>query len=239
MSIVVKKIGGSLLKNEQDFERVAVYLGKIYQRQKRMIVVVSALKGETDHLIQQAKNFTSKACQAFTLFASLGEQKSCALLGLALESIKIPYHIFSGHNIHITKNNSGDYDVDKSVYLSAIQSGIVIVSGFIALTPDHQLITLGRGGSDLTALILAEYLQANSCELIKDVPGIFIPTEGSSKQFLTHINFEDLLYLAQNGAPIVQKDAIIFAQKHNLPFSVVDLAGNGTRVNRDAPPSLT
>lgn len=232
MALVIKKIGSSLLKSDEDFNKIATYLAESYQKNPCMIVVVSALQGETDRLIREADSISSIPCNARELHLSLGEQKSCALLGLALETLGIPYTIFSGSHVHIFKGLNGDYKVDEVAYNTALNQGIIIVSGFHVLDKNMELINLGRGGSDFTAIILAHLFKTRACELIKDVPGVYNtnPNWGPLGQYFETLSFERMLELANQGVPVVQREALLFAQRHNVSFRVTDLSGVGTRI---------
>lgn len=232
MSLVVKKIGGSLLKSDEDFTKIAAYLTEAYRKNPCMIVVVSALQGETDRLIFEAENLSSMSCHARELLLSLGEQKSCALLGLALNKQGIPYTILSGTQVGISKGENGDYKVNKAAYETALQSGIVIVSGFHVVDTNLNLVNLGRGGSDFTAILLAHSLKADTCELLKDVPGVFNtqPEWGPLGQFFETLSFDQMLTLSGQGVPIVQHEALVFAKQHKIPFYVTNLSGQGTSI---------
>lgn len=232
MSLVIKKIGGSLLKSDKDFKTIAAYLAKAYLTNPRMIVVVSALHGETDQLIREAETLSFVPCHARELLLSLGEQKSCALLGLALETLHIPYTIFSGIRVGLSKGQNGNYEIDKIAYENALKAGVVIVSGFHVVDRNLNLINLGRGGSDFTAILLAHMLKADTCELLKDVPGVFNthPEWGPLGQFFKNLSFDQMQELSEQGVPIVQREALLFAQQHNVPFRVIDLSGDGTTI---------
>lgn len=232
MSLVVKKIGSSLLKSIKDFSKIATYLSEAYRENPRMVVVVSALQGETDQLICEANAVSPTLCYARELLLSLGEQKSCALLGLALGRLQIPYTIFCGAHLHITKKPDGAYTINGRVYEDALNVGVVIVSGFHVLDDQAKLINLGRGGSDFTAILLAYLLKTGACELIKDVPGVYNtnPEWGPLERYFETLSFEKMLVLAHQGVPVVQKEALLFAQQHNIPFRVTNLSGLGTRI---------
>lgn len=232
MTISVKKIGGSVLKSQQDFKAVANYLAKAYEENNELMVVVSAPYGETNSLILQAQEYSASKGDAYELLLQTGEQKSCALLGLSLQELNIPFTIFCGATVHLQKKEDGNFSIAKDIYFEALKKGVVIVGGFHVLDSHNNLINLGRGGSDFTAILLADFFSAISCELIKDVPGIFNTFEDfslSNERFL-QINFKDLLALANSGARVVQKEAILLAIEKNVPFSVQDIHGNGTLV---------
>lgn len=232
MAIDIKKLGGSVLKSQQDFKTAAQYLAACYKNNPELVVVVSAPYGETNTLILQAQEYSSNKGTAYELLLQTGEQKSCALLGLALQELNIPFHIFCGHTIHLYKQKNGDFSIDKGIYQEALKNGIVIVGGFHVLNDENQLMNLGRGGSDFTAILLAHFLQPQTCELIKDVPGIFNVFEdfSLSNERFQQINFKDLLNLVNSDARIVQKEAVLFAMKKNILFYVKSLHGNGSFV---------
>ena len=142
MSLIIKKIGGSLLKSDKDFNTIAAYLAEIYPKEPRMIVVVSALHGKTDQLIREAEALSLTPCYARELLLSLGEQKSCALLGLALEALRIPYTIFSGTHVGLSKGQNGDYEVDKIAYETIYHHlyGSFLLSSLIPLGAFSQIL---------------------------------------------------------------------------------------------------
>jgi len=227
MALFVKKFGGSLLKTVSDFETIADYLSDFYRQKHNLIVVVSAPADLTNNLIEEVRthNFSDNN-KAFDLLLALGEQKSCAFLGLALEKRKIPFSLFAGAQVGIKKTASGYWQVDTQAYQAAIKKGIVIVSGFQALDAMNQLFVFERGGSDLTALILAHQLNADTCELYKDVGGIFNtdPKKDASAKPFSTISFDVLAPLT----PIVQKQALKYAKMYQQCFFVKNLENQGT-----------
>ena len=233
MSTIIKKIGSSLLKSEEDFKKIAAYLAEAYKKTPRMIVVVSALQGETDRLIREADNFSTKPCFARELLLSLGEQKSCALLGLALKALRIPHAILCGRDIHIMRRSEpDDYIASKWFFYDRLNEGLVIVSGFHVSGVCTELVNLGRGGSDFTAIILAHLFKSKACELIKDVPGVYNtnPSWGPLGKYFDTLSFDQMLQLANQGVPVVQRDALLFAKRYNVSFRVTDLSGAGTTI---------
>ena len=233
MALLVKKFGGSLLKTVSDFDTIADYLSHFYQQGHKLIVVVSAPAGLTNSLIAEVHTHKfSSNNKAFDLLLALGEQKSCAFLGLALEKRQIPFSIFAGPQVGIRKTASGHWQVDTQGYKDAIPKGIVIVSGFQALNEANQLFVFERGGSDLTALILAHQLKADLCELYKDVGGIFNvdPKKDASANPFCSISFNSLAPLLQQDAPIVQQQALEYAKTYQQCFWVKNLDNQGTFV---------
>ena len=232
MSVEVKKIGGSVLKSQQDFKTIADYLAQAYKKNNALIVVVSAPYGETNSLILQAQEYSATKGEAYELLLQTGEQKSCALLGLSLQELNVPFTIFCGPTVHLQKKDEGNFSISRENFSKALGKGIVIVGGFHVLDSHNNLINLGRGGSDFTAILLADFFSASSCELIKDVPGIYNTFEDFSLRHepFQQINFNDLIKLIDSGARVVQKEAVLWAMKKHIPFSVQDIHGNGTLV---------
>ena len=233
MALMVKKFGGSSVANAERVFNVANIIIEDYKKGNDVVVVVSAPAGLTDAFIKEANvnNFPTNN-EGFNLLLSLGEQKSCALLGLALQKIQIPFSIFAGAQVGIKQTASGFWQIDKQRYLSAIRKGIVIVSGFQALNEINQLFVFERGGSDLTALILAHQLQADICELYKDVGGIFNidPKKDASASPFSTISFNNLTSFLQQNTPIVQQQALEYAKTYQQCFSVKNLKNQGTFV---------
>lgn len=232
MALFVQKVGGSLLKSDAEFLPIAHYLKNLYRQGNALAVVISASYGKTNTLVKQAACFSAEQGPAYELLLSLGEQTSCALLGLALQSLHLPYEIFCGKDVGITQVGFEDFRIDKERYLSALRKGIVIVSGFHVVDASKNLVNLGRGGSDLTAILLAHYLKGDRCTLLKDIPGIsnVDPNCGPTNQFFESIHYKDLAQLLKQNIPVVQKRALAFAEKVKQNFLVSDLNGLGTLV---------
>ena len=232
MSIFVKKIGGSLLRSVSDFAKIADYLSKFYERGDQLVVVVSAQYGTTDGLIKQAMQYSPCQGAAYELLLSVGEQHSCALMGLALQNLGVPSKIFCGFQMGIHKTKEGFFSIDTGNYREALKKGIIIIGGFQAVDSESNLVNLGRGGSDLTALLIAESMKVDRCELIKDVPGIFNLNNYGQKvdAFYKTITFNDLKRLSKLRAFVVQPQALDFAIEKQYSFWVTDLRGVGTEV---------
>jgi aspartate kinase len=235
MALIVQKFGGSVLNSERQFIKIAHSIACLHRQGHQLVVVVSALKGMTDRLLRKAQRINPHMPkgQSLDLLLSLGEQQSCALLGLALDICGIPVNIKSGALVGLYRTKQHQWYVDVSNYLKALKKNVVVVSGFQALDERKHLITLERGGSDLTALILSHVLKADRCQLIKDVPGIATMDPQCStkgRTFLKKLSLNDLLTISQGGSDIVQAQAIQFAQQHRVNFEVTDLHNHGTYV---------
>lgn len=200
-----------------------------FSRTQQLIVVVSAFAGCTDRLMAETEATSS---EAYELLLSLGEQYACAHLGLVLQQRRVPYRIFCGKDVGIVQKSDGIFCVDTAKYRQALATAIVIVSGFQVLNEQHQLHNLGRGGSDLTALILAQALQAKQCTLLKNVPGIYNvdPALGPLGKFFDTMHFQDLKNFLRFQKKIIQRQAALFALEHRQPFSVANLMGSQTQI---------
>ena len=232
MSFSLYKVGGSLLKSYSDIDIFADHFARLFLDGQRIVVVVSAIKGRTDALLSLAgkKMDDRQSHEALDLLLSLGEQETCALLALALQRRNIPVVVRSGLRVGIQQVKQ-DWVVDTDLY-ACCRDHVVVVSGFQALNEAGRLMTLGRGGSDLTAIILAKALQVDRCVLLKDVAGIakvdphFFP----GFPYFNQLSFRDLFCLVSFGNPVVQKLAVDYAWQHRVNFSIENLNGQGTQI---------
>ncbi|MDR0647473.1 MAG: hypothetical protein LBF43_03500 [Puniceicoccales bacterium] len=236
MALIVQKFGGSVLNSERKFAKIAHSIAYLHRQGHQLVVVVSALRGMTDRLLRKAQRIGPHIPkgQSLDLLLSLGEQQSCAFLGLALNACGIPINVKSGALVGLRRTRKNQWQVDVANYLKALEKNVVVVSGFQALDEHNNLITLERGGSDLTALILTHALKADRCQLIKDVPGIATVNPQWSTQkrtFPPKLSLNDLLTISKNGSHIVQVQAIQFAQQYHVNFEVTDLHNHGTYVH--------
>lgn len=231
--LVVTKVGGSVLLDVRAFHRAAAFLWRRLRESpgEKLLAVVSAESGFTDSLHCLAKQFVFKPDPAaLDLLWSTGELRSVALLAMCLQARGVGG---AGLNIHETglvlpegKDSFSDVELDSRCLLDALASHpVVIVPGFLARRPSGAIVSLGRGGSDLTAVLLAAKLQAHRCELIKDVPGYFDkdPNRHADAQHLPVLAFETALAMADAGCDLVQRQAIEVAAAHRLPLVIRSL----------------
>jgi aspartokinase len=231
-NIVVVKLGGSVLTGVKAFRRAALFLKSRGEEtpQDRYVVVVSAQKGLTDTLERRARNIVrTPGVRALDLLWSTGELRSVALLSLHLQVVGVST---VGLNVHET---GLEFTPDQApgaapTGMRALRTivanhGVVIVPGFFATRPDGAIVSLNRGGSDLTAVLLAIGLGASRCELIKDVPGYFErdPREDKQARHLAWLSFEEALRMADRGCELVQRRAISVAAEAKLPLVVRSL----------------
>ena len=237
--LAVIKIGGSILTGAAAYRRAANFVRNrlLAAPEERFVVVVSAQKGATDELEQSARKIVAAPRkQALDLLWSTGELRSVALLTLHLQALDV--HAI-GVNVHQTGLIAphGASVGPGSVRLDAKRLGeilaeapVAVVPGFLATDASQSVVSVGRGGSDLTAVVLAAGLGANRCELIKDGPGYFTsdPHRNCNALPVPFLTFEHALELADNGCDLVQRAALEAAARWDLPLVVRSLNEKAT-----------
>lgn len=231
--VVVVKLGGSILKGPISYRRAARFVGQRLAANpaENIVVVVSAQNGETDDLLQEAQAITSEPDgAALDLLWSTGELRSAARLALHLQAAGIQCAALdvrrTGLRIAERGVCAGKAEFDGTSIRKALAARrVVVVPGFLATDRNGAIVTLGRGGSDLTAVLLAAGLSASRCELIKDVPGYFTddPHVNASAQHLSCLSFEQALAMADSGCDLVQRQALEAAERRALPLVVRSL----------------
>jgi aspartate kinase len=236
-TIAVIKVGGSILKNTRAYRRAARYVRNRHAASpdERLVVVVSAQEGVTDWLAATASQVTAQPNpSALDLLWSTGELRSVALLALHLQALGVsaaPLNIHeAGLAIADTPRIAATAPHDVRINSRRLRSvlsehSVAVVPGFFATDATGAVRSLGRGGSDLTAVLLAKGLDASRCELLKDVPGYFSsdPHVNPNARHLPHLTFEEALTLADKGCDLVQRQAIELAAQCNLPLVVRSL----------------
>ena len=232
-TVAVIKIGGSILTNSRAYCRAAKFISNRHRTApgERLVVVVSAQEGATDALERAARKIARQPdSAALDLLWSTGEIRSAALLALHLQTLGVSAKALSVHEagLKISERFSDDRGVrldPHRLFAVFAQHAVAVVPGFFATDSRDRIISLGRGGSDLTAVLLAEGTGACRCELIKDVPGYFTsdPHRDPAAQPIPHLTFEDALALAEAGCDLVQKKAIEAAARCGLPLVVRSL----------------
>lgn len=222
------KMGGSVLTGAKAFLRVALYLARRYELNpgEKLVVVVSAQKLLTDTLERRARRIArAPNVQALDLLWSTGELRSVALLTLHVEALGASA---VGLNVHEAglQFSSGPSQrlllTDTHLQAALSKHAIVVVPGFFATRVDGAMVSVGRGGSDLSAVLLAIGLGASRCELFKDVSGYFEddPHENARARHLPWLSFEDALRMAYRGCDLVQPRALQAAAEKNLSLVV-------------------
>ena len=238
--IIVQKFGGTSVGSVERIESVAEIV-KNTSHSNTIIVVVSAMSGETNKLIKLANHFGENPDKReFDALVSTGETISSALLTMALHSKGIKARSFSASQISMKTTDSYSkakiLDVDAEKILKVIEDGTIpIITGFQGITEGGDVTTLGRGGSDTTAVAIAAQVNALRCDIYTDVDGIFTtdPKIVSNAKKLDSITMEEMLELAGQGAKVIQTRAVEFANKYNVPVRVLSSFndGEGTLIN--------
>lgn len=233
--VAVIKIGGSILTSARAYRRAAEFVcsRRLNKLEERLVVVVSAQEGATDSLEELAtKIVPSPRPAALDLLWSTGELRSVALLTLHLQALGVQA---TGLNIHEAglivpgsraAASAGSVHLDPARLSAVLENhAVAVVPGFFATNGLHSVVSLGRGGSDLTAVLLAAGLGATCCELIKDVPGYFTsdPHKNANALPIPFLTFDHALELADEGCDLVQRKAIEAAARYNLPLVVRSL----------------
>jgi aspartate kinase len=231
--VAVLKLGGSVLTDVAAYRTCGRFLREeILRTHHRLVVVVSAQEGHTDVLRGDAELVSpAPESDALDLLWSTGELRSVALLTLALRAEGVAA---AGLNVHESGLHvaHGDLTLNPlSLWAALGRCEVVVVPGFLA-TQRQQIVTLGRGGSDWSAVALAAALGAVRCELIKDVPGYFTadPRGSADAALIEHLSYATAIAMADDGCPLVQRQAIDHAQRNNLPLVVRSLDSRGTKV---------
>ena len=227
---IVIKVGGSVLTGRRAYARAARWLaGRVFgplaasgreaRVERPLLVVVSAEQGETDRLEAEAGAIGGPPDpRALDLLWATGELRSAALLALHLQSRGVPACALNVHETGLHRAG-GALAVRAGELTRALEThAVVVVPGFLGATDRGAIVSLGRGGSDLTAVTLAAALGASHCELIKDVPGYFSadPASGADARHLPHLDFDTAIGMAAAGCALVQPAALHAAEAHGL-----------------------
>lgn len=228
MKVLVQKFGGSSVANVDRIKNVARRVVSYRKQGWKPVVVVSALGDTTDELIELAEQITTNPpAREMDMLLSTGEQISCALLAMAIEELGYHAISFTGGQVGIvtdkTHTKAKIVDISGSRIRQALEKGkIVIVAGFQGVTQDQDITTLGRGGSDLTAVALAKAIGAKTCEIYTDVSGVYTtdPRIVPHAKKLKQITYDEMLEMASLGAQVMQARSIEVAKKFDIPIHV-------------------
>lgn len=226
--LIVQKYGGTSVANVERIKAVARRVVRTAEEGHRIVVVVSAMAGETDKLIKLAHEVSdSPSEREMDLLLSSGERVTTALTAMAIQSLGKRAIALTGRQMGIitepvhTKARIERIEADRAK--KALDDGyIVVVAGFQGITEDDEVTTLGRGGSDLTAVAIAAALNADLCEIYTDVDGVYTtdPNIVPEARKLDRISYEEMLELASLGAKVLQTRSVEFAMKYNVPVVV-------------------
>ncbi len=226
--LIVQKFGGSSVANVERIQRVANRVVSYRKKGHDLVVVVSALGDTTDELIElAAKINTEPSEREMDMLLSTGEQISVALLAMAIHKLGFEAISFTGAQVGIITDTSHTrariIKINADKIKEALKQGkIVIVAGFQGITVNQDITTLGRGGSDLTAVALAKELKADECEIYTDVKGIYTtdPRIEPEAKKIKEITYDEMLEMASLGAQVMQARSIEVAKKFNVPIHV-------------------
>ena len=232
--LAVIKIGGSILTGSRAYRRAAIFIRNRHRAspRERLVVVVSAQEGATDALERTARRIANPPNPAaLDLLWSTGELRSVSLLALHLQALGIAAAALNVHDaglrLHTSECDAGTLLLNDPPRLrqALARHSVAIVPGFLAINTEGTVVSLGRGGSDLTAVLLAEGLGASRCELIKDVAGYFScdPHRDPAARHLPHLTFEQALVFADGGCDLVQRKAIEAALRCGIPLVIRSL----------------
>lgn len=243
MALIVQKFGGTSVGSPERIEQVAEKVAKFRAEGDDVVVVVSAMSGETNRLLGLAKQVcTRPSLREMDVMIATGEQVTIALLAIALNKIGVPAVSFTGAQVPIvTDSEHGKariLSIDETKITAQLNAGkVVIVAGFQGVDEQGNITTLGRGGSDTTAVALAAALKADECQIYTDVDGVYTtdPRVVSRAQRLERITFEEMLEMASLGSKILQLRSVEFAGKYNVPLRVLHSfqEGSGTLITTD------
>ncbi len=229
MALIVQKYGGTSVGTVERIKNVAARVKGHRERGDEVVVVVSAMSGETNRLIGLANEITGHPSpREMDVLVSTGEQVTIALLCLALHDIGCEARSYTGPQVHILTDSAHSkariMDIDDARVCADLKAGrIVVVAGFQGVDEHGNITTLGRGGSDTTAVALAAALKADECQIYTDVDGVYTtdPRVVPKARKLDRITFEEMLEMASLGSKVLQIRSVEFAGKYNVPLRVL------------------
>ena len=228
MGLLVQKYGGTSVATIERIKHVAEKVCATKRAGHDLVVVVSAMAGETNRLLDLANQIADipDEREKDVLLAS-GEQVSVALLSLALRELGQPARSFLGHQVRIETDNAFGKarirNIDSTKIRQFLNAGeVIVIAGFQGVDEDDNITTLGRGGSDTSAVALAAFLNATACEIYTDVEGVFTTDPGisSDAKKLSRISYEEMIELASTGAKVLEIRSVEFAKRFSVPVHV-------------------
>jgi len=229
MSLIVQKFGGTSVGSVERIEQVAEKVADFRADGHSVVVVVSAMSGETNRLIALAHEIQERpVAREMDVLISTGEQVTTALLSMALNKRGVKAKSYNGSQVRIltddshTKARIREID-DARLHADLEQGYVIVVAGFQGVDENGNITTLGRGGSDTTAVALAAALKADECQIYTDVDGVYTtdPRVVDGARRLSHITFEEMLEMASMGSKVLQIRAVEFAGKYQVPLRVL------------------
>ncbi len=233
--LIVQKYGGTSVGTLERIENVAEKVIGWRERGHHIVVVVSAMSGETDRLLGLAKGITPRPNpRELDVLLATGEQVTIALLCMALEKRGVPARSYTGSQVPILTDNAFTkariQNIEADAMRADLDAGrVVVVAGFQGVDEGGNITTLGRGGSDTTGVALAAALKADECQIYTDVDGVYTtdPRVVPEARRLDRITFEEMLEMASSGSKVLQIRSVEFAGKHNVPLRVLSTFTDG------------
>ena len=249
MALIVQKFGGTSVGTIERIQQVADKVKKFRENGDDIVVVVSAMSGETNRLIDLAKQASegNPEPRELDVMVSTGEQVTIALLAMALIKRGVPAVSYTGNQVRILTdsafNKARILQIDDEKIRADLNAGrVVVVAGFQGVDEQGNITTLGRGGSDTTGVALAAALKADECQIYTDVDGVYTtdPRVVAQARRLEKITFEEMLEMASLGSKVLQIRSVEFAGKYNVPLRVLHSfqEGPGTLITLDDEESM-
>ena len=228
MSLIVQKYGGTSVANLKRINHVAKRVAQTYDQGNDVVVILSAMAGITDSLINMAGKVTEEPDKReLDVLLATGEQTTSALLAITLKSMNYPARSLLGHQVEVLTDqchgNARILDIRADRIKEFLKDRhIVVVAGFQGCDPNGDITTLGRGGSDTSAVAIAAALKADVCEIYTDVDGVYTadPNICPQARKLATISYDEMLNMASLGAKVLQIRSVGFAKKYNIPIHV-------------------
>ena len=241
MPLIIQKYGGTSVGSVERIQAVAQKVKQQRERGDDVVVVVSAMSGETDRLVALAKAIQPEPLpREFDVLLSTGEQVTIALLSMALDAIDCPARSYTGSQVQVRTDSAHSKarirDIDDARVRADLDAGrVVVVAGFQGIDEQGNITTLGRGGSDTSAVAMAAALKADECQIYTDVDGVYTtdPRVEPKARKLDRITFEEMLEMASLGSKVLQIRAVEFAGKYQVPLRVLSSfeEGEGTLIS--------
>lgn len=237
MSLILQKFGGTSVGTIERINKVALIVKAEVDKGNEVVVVVSAMAGVTDQLVGLVNNISTltntESLAEYDFVVSSGEQVSSGLLALALQNLGIKSRTWSGWQLPFQTDNFHSKarieDINIAPILNGLKKGeVAVVAGFQGISSDNRVTTLGRGGSDTSAVALAAKLHAERCDIYTDVDGIYTadPRIVSKACKLAKVSYEEMLEMASLGAKVLQTRSVEMAMKHHVPLCVLSSFNN-------------
>jgi aspartate kinase len=249
MALIVQKYGGTSVGSPERIQNVARRVARYYREGHRLVVVVSAMSGETNRLVALTQALASDPNpREVDQVISTGEQVTIGLLAIALQELGVPAVSFTGWQVPIRTDSAFTkariLSIERAALDRVLDAGkVAVVAGFQGIDPEGNVTTLGRGGSDTTAVAVAAALAADECQIYTDVDGVYTtdPRIVPEARKLNQITFEEMLEMASMGSKVLQIRSVEFAGKYKVKLRVLssfDEEGEGTLITVEEEPSM-